>query len=78
MDGQTQTWEPKLLSMAGEARPNVRPVQSEPVVDRARLQQAYRSCRDVTARHSRTFYLASSLLPRPKQQAIRAYMLSAG
>jgi phytoene synthase len=72
MDGQTQTWEPKLLSMAYEARPNVRPVQSEPVVDRARLQQAYRSCRDLTARHSRTFYLASSLLPRPKQQAVRA------
>lgn len=72
MDVQTQTWEPKLLSLAYEAGPGVRPAEPRAVVERARLQQAYRHCQEVTARHSRTFTLASALLPRSRQPAVWA------
>ena len=36
------------------------------------LEQAYWHCEALTARHSRTFYLASGLLPREKRRAVRA------
>ncbi|HHX64804.1 MAG TPA: squalene/phytoene synthase family protein [Chloroflexi bacterium] len=36
------------------------------------LIQAYRYCRKLTRFHSRTFYMASSLLPRTKRNAVRA------
>jgi len=72
MSFQTHTWEPKLLSLAHEALHPVVPAEPKIMFDRALLEQAYRHCEDVTARHSRSFYLASSLLPQHKRQAVRA------
>jgi 15-cis-phytoene synthase len=42
------------------------------VTGQAQLARAYEHCRRLTAAHSRSFYLASGLLPAPKRQAIRA------
>jgi phytoene synthase len=72
MQASTYTWEHRLLSLASEA-------QHTPAtpVHRARyegdlLKQAYDHCKALTARHSRSFYLASSLLPAGKRWASRA------
>lgn len=72
MSLQLNTWEHTLLSLAYEARhsavrPLVKPTQNEAV-----LRQAYDYCESVTAQHSRSFHLASGLLPSGKRQAVRA------
>jgi phytoene synthase len=68
---QPQTWERTLLSLAYEARPTI--TQSPPAIrDDALLSHAYEACEAITAEHSRTFYLATSLLPPDKQHAMRA------
>jgi hypothetical protein len=36
------------------------------------VTQAYQACEAITRQHSRTFYLASGLLPAGKRQAVRA------
>ncbi len=72
MSFQTHTWEPRLLSLAHEALQPIIPAEPKIMFDRALLEHAYRHCEDVTARHSRSFYLASSLLPQHKRQAVRA------
>jgi phytoene synthase len=41
-------------------------------VDRGTLLQAYAHCAEVTREHSKTFFLASGLLPRAKRRAVRA------
>jgi 15-cis-phytoene synthase len=71
MQLQTQTWEKALLSLAHEPLP-ARQVPGKLSVDSTVLAKAYRHCTEVTALHSRSFYLASSLLPPPKRQAVRA------
>lgn len=58
--------------MAYEALHSVSPVASSSVRDRDLLAKAYLYCRDLTAQHSRSFYLASALLPAGKRQAVRA------
>jgi len=66
-----QHWEHQLLSLAWEGlgnRPVVPPVQS----DGATLAEAYAACSQITRENSRTFYLASSLLPSTKRDAVRA------
>jgi phytoene synthase len=40
--------------------------------DEARLKPAYDLCQVITEEHSRTFYLASALMPRAQRKAIRA------
>ena len=72
MSFQTQAWESGLLSLAHEALHPLIPTESKITFDQVLLEQAHRHCEDVTARHSRSFYLASSLLPQPKRQAVRA------
>lgn len=66
-----QSWEYQLLSLAEEAlkTPLSRPMQPR---DKSVLQTAYAHCSDITREHSRTFYLASSLLPEDKRRAARA------
>ena len=67
----TPTWELHLIDIAREAfhtNANVSPVDT----DARTLQTAYAMCSDITRRHSKTFFLASSLLPREKRQAARA------
>ena len=41
-------------------------------VDRRDLDRAYEYCDALTALHSRSFYVASSLLPKEKRSAVRA------
>jgi phytoene synthase len=61
-----------LLSLAQEAWQSVVLDSSTSVRDEALLEQAYAYCREITATHSRSFYLASSLLPVDKRRAVRA------
>jgi phytoene synthase len=42
------------------------------IVDRMLLNRAYAHCEAITAQHSRSFYRASSFLPREKRRAVRA------
>jgi len=67
---KSQPWEVRLLCAAQEAfrsqtRPGINP-------DRATLSSAYHCCEAMTYRHSRTFYMASSLLPHEQRRAVRA------
>ncbi len=65
-------WEHHLLALAGEpSQPSHRPTFSYWAADSA-LDSAYRECAVITRRHSKSFYLASNLLPRPKREAVRA------
>jgi phytoene synthase len=72
MSLQTHTWERPLLTLAQEAWHSVIPASSGVVKDTALLARAYAHCRDLTATHSRSFYLASGLLPADRRQAVRA------
>ncbi len=68
----THPWERILLGLAYEAWHSITPAPARPVRDESLLQRAYAHCQEVTAQHSRSFYLASGLLPAPKRQATRA------
>jgi phytoene synthase len=65
-------WEHRLKALAGESPHPVEPLSTAQWGDDPRLQVAYGHCAAATARHSRSFHLASSLLPQPKRQAVRA------
>jgi phytoene synthase len=67
-----QTWERRLLSLAYEARRSVAVPLPKPIADPALLDRAYAHCDSLTAEHSKTFYAATSLLPRAKRNAVRA------
>jgi len=66
-------WENRLIALAGQVPPPTtpRPFFSYWAGDAA-LQQAYRLCSTITARHSRSFHMASGLLPEPNRAAVRA------
>lgn len=65
------SWERQLLSWAHEALESC--VPGEPVAAEEKLlQRAYAACEAITREHSRTFYLASGLLPPAKRRAMRA------
>lgn len=72
---QSQAWESTLLSFAQEAlhhgthhsHSNEYPCFHESLLD-----EAYGYCNNITATHSRSFHLASSLLPPEKRRAVRA------
>ena len=65
-------WERPLLSMAHKAHHygTIHPVTTN--YDPQLLDDAYNQCDSLTAAHSRSFHLASSLLPTPKRRAVRA------
>ena len=67
----TQSWEHRLLHLAYEALHSHQPESAlrRPVSE---LETAYAHCEAITARHSKTFYMASGLLPDGKRQAARA------
>ncbi len=70
----SHTWEHTLLSLAQDTRASVvnpRPA-ARPIGDKALLARAYAYCDTVTREHSRSFYLATSLLPSDKRRAVRA------
>jgi len=65
-------WENQLLALAGHVpHPSTRPFFSYWAGDAA-LQKAYKYAEVVTAEHSKSFHLASGLLPEEKRSAVRA------
>lgn len=67
----TSNWEHPLLERANAALRSF--VSTERVqASAAALERAYRHCDALTAQHSRTFYLASGLLPPARRRAVRA------
>lgn len=65
-------WEHQLIALAGKpARPPQVPFLSYWAGD-ATLQKAYNLCSRITSRHSKSFHLASALLPEAKRAAVRA------
>ena len=65
-------WENQLLAMAGNIpRPKTRPFFSYWAGD-ASLRKAYKQAEKITAQHSKSFFLASGLLPEEKRSAVRA------
>lgn len=69
----TTTWEHTLLSLAGEAMKAATAVSHHfPVHDDQLLKKAYTHCEGITAVHSRSFHLASALMPASKRLAVRA------
>jgi 15-cis-phytoene synthase len=67
----TASWEHQLLAMAFEGLESH--ILAEPVpAEASLLETAYRHCEATTAEHSRTFFLASALLPARKRRAARA------
>jgi phytoene synthase len=66
------SWEGLLLALAHEALHPSTPRTPVPVSDPGILSVAYERCEAVIAEHSKTFNMATSLLPSPKRRAIRA------
>jgi len=69
---QSHPWELPLHSLAHEARRAGTGPVPRPLADRDSLRRAYEACEAITARHSRSFTLASGLLPPDKRRAVRA------
>lgn len=65
-------WEQSLVMLADEARPPQTFSGPIAAVDRQVMDQAYDYCAQLTSYHSRSFYLATALLPREKRRAMRA------
>jgi phytoene synthase len=72
MSLNTHIWESRLLSLAYEALPATMPTSPETTFDKSLMIRAYAYCKSLTAKHSRSFYLASSFLPEEKRRAVRA------
>jgi len=65
-------WEHQLLDLAGDIpHPSTKPLFSYWAGDAA-LQKAYAVCDRITHQHSKSFHLASGLLPEEKKSAVRA------
>ncbi len=71
MTVSTSSWENRLLALACAPLKQKSPA-IHVNVDTETLKLAYRHCEQVTAQHSKTFYLASNLLPPDKRRAMRA------
>lgn len=67
-----ESWEPALIRLAREALRPPALLPAPPPATQVELAAAYAYCERETARHSRSFSLASSLMPEPKRSAIRA------
>lgn len=67
-----ETWERPLLSLAYEAYHSVVPARQREQDNHAALEQAYLHCQAMTSYHSRSFFMASSLLKPQERQAVRA------
>jgi phytoene synthase len=71
MTVQIDAWEHRLLAQAYAPLENRRH-DASPLLDRAHAPAAYLRCQQITRDHSRTFFLASSLLSPDQRRAIRA------
>ncbi len=67
-----QSWEQGILPLAYEAEQQSLVPSALSVVDKSLLDHAYVYCDSITATNSRTFYLATRLLPSEKRRAMRA------
>ena len=67
-----QPWEHVLLPLAYEAEQQSFTPSDCAFLDRGLLDRAYAYCDSITATNSRTFYLATRLLPPEKRRAMRA------
>lgn len=68
---QFQPWERRLIDLAYEAlEGHIAALQVKS--DDPALESAYQRCEQITREHSRTFFLASGLLPPAKRRAARA------
>jgi phytoene synthase len=65
-------WESHLLRLAQEALNSHVPDEHQPCDNSQLLDKAYRYCDQLTQLHSKTFYMASGLLPKAKRRAARA------
>jgi len=65
------TWELRLLLTAQEAF-NSATLGEQQHIDSTRLEEAYQHCKQITQFHSRTFFVASGLMPPEKRTATRA------
>lgn len=68
---QSQPWEVRLLLAAREAF-NTQHLLTNVQADSSVLKVAYNKCDEITYENSRTFFLASALLPEEKRKAARA------
>jgi len=71
MQLQTHTWEGALVALAYEARMYDH-ISPRLHIEAELLAEAYAYCESITAYNSRSFYLASALLPVEKRRAVRA------
>ncbi|MGV2435667.1 MAG UNVERIFIED_CONTAM: phytoene/squalene synthase family protein [Anaerolineae bacterium] len=69
---QIQAWEYSLLARAQEALNNHHPLEEFVRADVDQLESAYEHCDQITNLHSKTFFMASALLPPHKRRAVRA------
>ncbi len=69
---QVQAWEPHLLTLAYEAVHPQKLHLPRLTGDYDSLLAAYAECESLTAVHSRSFHMASGLLPLEKRRAVRA------
>lgn len=69
---QIDAWEHRLLVKANAPLENRLRHDVELLANRAQHQRAYSHCKAVTKAHSRTFFIASSLMPRAQRRAIQA------
>lgn len=69
MSLQSPDWERHLLSLA--IQPKEKPTNPILISDTETLQKAYAYCDAIIAEHSKSFYLASALLPASKRIAAR-------
>lgn len=65
-------WEKNLLKLALEALEDHKIEEHHPNEDRVLVKQAYQYCAQLTKVHSKTFYMATRLLPVEKRHAARA------
>lgn len=68
---QVKHWERGLLELAQAALESDITAHDHPA-DSSALQSAYRHSEEITRRHSKTFFMASGLLPWHKRRAVRA------
>jgi phytoene synthase len=71
LDIPVQSWEHQLLAWAHEPLQTLK-LPHQVKADHALLELAYEHCAEMTRHHSKTFYLASGLLPHDKRRAVRA------
>lgn len=69
---QTYGWERRLIDLAHEALEGQIAAALQVIHDDRVMNAAYAACEQLTREHSRTFYMASGLLPKEKRRGARA------